>query len=206
MPTSPSERSDTSSLHAFSVAQLCPTLCDPVNCSPPGSFVHGIFQARILGAVSSSRWSSWPRNRTHVSCLSRRILYHCTPGNERSDNLVAQRLKHLPAMRETRLRTLGHKDPLEKWQPTPVFLPGESHGGRSLIGYSPWGSRRVGHDWTTLLSFSFFYPHVHWCTKIILYLWKPLMKVAKRGFPGYPMVKTLHFQCRGPGFNPWLGN
>ena len=32
-----------------------------------------------------------------------------------------------------------------KWQPTPVFLPGESHGQRSLAGYSPWG-RRVGHD------------------------------------------------------------
>ena len=34
-----------------------------------------------------------------------------------------------------------------KWQPTPVFLHGESHGGRSLVGCSPWG-RRVGHDWS----------------------------------------------------------
>ena len=33
-----------------------------------------------------------------------------------------------------------------KWQPTPVFLPGESHGQRSLVGYSAWG-RRVGHNW-----------------------------------------------------------
>ena len=32
-----------------------------------------------------------------------------------------------------------------KWQPTPVFLPGKSHGQRSLVGYSPWGGR-VGHD------------------------------------------------------------
>ena len=32
-----------------------------------------------------------------------------------------------------------------KWQPTPVFLPGESHGQRSLVGYSPWGSQRVSH-------------------------------------------------------------
>ena len=37
-----------------------------------------------------------------------------------------------------------------KWQPTPVFLPGESHGQRSLMGYSPWGLRRVGHDWIDL--------------------------------------------------------
>ena len=35
-----------------------------------------------------------------------------------------------------------------KWLPTPVFLPGESHGQRSLAGYSPWGCR-VGHDWAT---------------------------------------------------------
>ena len=35
-----------------------------------------------------------------------------------------------------------------KWQPTPAFLPGESHGQKSLAGYSPWG-RRVRHDWAT---------------------------------------------------------
>ena len=35
---------------------------------------------------------------------------------------------------------------LRKWQPTPVFLPGESHGQRSLTGYSPWCCKRVRHD------------------------------------------------------------
>ena len=35
------------------------------------------------------------------------------------------------------------------WQPTPVSLPGESHGQRSLVGYSPWGHKRVGPDWAT---------------------------------------------------------
>ena len=55
-----------------SVAQLCLTLCDPMNCSPPGSSVPGILQARILEwvAMSSSRGSSWPRDGTHVSCGS----------------------------------------------------------------------------------------------------------------------------------------
>ena len=44
-------------------------LCDPMGCSPPGSLVHGIFQARILEwvAISFSRWSSRPRDRTWVS-------------------------------------------------------------------------------------------------------------------------------------------
>ena len=40
--------------------------------------------------------------------------------------------------------TLGREDPLQKeWQPTPVFLPGESHGQRSLVGYSPRGHREA---------------------------------------------------------------
>ena len=52
-------------------AQLHLTLCDHTDCSPPGSSVHGILQARILEWVvmSSSRGSSRPRNRTRVSCL-----------------------------------------------------------------------------------------------------------------------------------------
>ena len=48
------------------VAKLCPTLCDPMDCSPPGSSVHEILQARILEwvAIPSSRESSWPRDQT----------------------------------------------------------------------------------------------------------------------------------------------
>jgi len=59
---------------------------------------------------------------------------------------VAQMVKRLPTMWETRVQTLGREGLLEKkWQPTPVFLPGKSHGGRSLVGYSPWGLR-VRHE------------------------------------------------------------
>ena len=36
-----------------------------------------------------------------------------------------------------------------KWQPTPVFFPGESHGQRRLLSYRPQGHKRVGHDWVT---------------------------------------------------------
>ena len=56
------------------VAQSCPTLCDPVDCSPPGSSIHGILQARILEwvAISFSRGSSQPRDRTHVSRIAGR--------------------------------------------------------------------------------------------------------------------------------------
>ena len=58
--------------------QPCLTLWHPMGCSPPGSSAHGIAQARILEwvAISSSRGSSQPRDQTHISCISRRILYH----------------------------------------------------------------------------------------------------------------------------------
>ena len=53
-------------------------LWDPMDCRQPGSSVPGISQARILEwvAISFSRGSSQPRNQTHVSCMSRQILYH----------------------------------------------------------------------------------------------------------------------------------
>ena len=61
------------------MAQACPTLCDPLDCSLTGSSVHSIFQTRILEwvAVSFSRGSPWPRNQTHiswVSCTARRFF------------------------------------------------------------------------------------------------------------------------------------
>ena len=63
------------------VAQSRLTLCDPVDCSPLGSSVHGIPQARILEwvAIAFSGRSSCSRDRTHisyVSCIDRQILYH----------------------------------------------------------------------------------------------------------------------------------
>ena len=58
------------------VAQSCLTLCSPMDCSPPGSSVHGIFQARILEwvAISLSGGSSWPRDRTQVSHIAGRCF------------------------------------------------------------------------------------------------------------------------------------
>ena len=57
-------------------------------------------------------------------------------------SLVAPTVKCLPTMRETQVQSLGQEDPLEKeMQPTPVFLPGKSHGLRNLLGYSLWGRK-----------------------------------------------------------------
>ena len=57
-------------------------------------------------------------------------------------SLVAWTVKRLPTMRETQVWSLGLEGPWRrKWQPTPVFMPGKSHGLRSLVGYSPWNCK-----------------------------------------------------------------
>ena len=67
-------------------------------------------------------------------------------------SLVAQTIKHLSAMQETWVRSLGWEDALEKeMAATPVFLPGKSHGSRSLVGYRPWGRKEL--DTTERLHF-----------------------------------------------------
>ena len=62
--------------------QLCPTLCDPMDCSPPGSSVQGILQARKLkwDAMPSSGISSQPKDRTLVSCTASRFFTAEPPG------------------------------------------------------------------------------------------------------------------------------
>ena len=62
----------------LSVAKSCLTLCNPVDCSPSGSSVHGISQARILEwvAISCATGSSRSRDQTCISSIGRWILYH----------------------------------------------------------------------------------------------------------------------------------
>ena len=60
------------------VTQVCLTFCDPIDCSPPGSSVHGIIQAGILEweVIAFSRGYSWPRDETRVSLIAGRFLCH----------------------------------------------------------------------------------------------------------------------------------
>ena len=58
--------------------------------------------------------------------------------------MVANTVKNLPVMPETRVRSLGQEDPWRrKWQPTPIFLPRKSHRQSSLAGYNPWGHKEL---------------------------------------------------------------
>ena len=95
----------------------------------PGSSVHGILQAKILECIAmpSSKVSSQARDQTCISCIS------CIAG-----------------------RFFTNESPFlqrRQWHPTPVHLPGKSHGQRSLVGCSLWG--RYESDTTERLPFHF---------------------------------------------------
>ena len=157
------------------LAQSCPTLCDSIDHSLPGSSVHGILQTRILEwmAIPFFQGSSWPRNWTSVSCVScianrekekvnmnpvvlnwnpsyqykLIILYQCWWLSRSRISLQCKRLGFDPWVGKISWR--------REWLPTPVFLSGEFHGQKSLAGYSPWGHKES--DTTELLTFTFFH-------------------------------------------------
>ena len=93
-------------------------------------------------------WSDFPSHVYEPSLCLWCVRARMTPGDSflkisKAEEGLPWRLlvaKNPPTVRETRVWSLGREDPLEKeMQPTPIFLPGESHGQRSLAGYSPWG-------------------------------------------------------------------
>ena len=103
--------------------QSCPALCDPTDTSPPGSSVPGIFQARILEwvAISFSIYISDFHQTSLVAQMVKASVYKAgdpglIPGSGRSSGE-------------------GNGNP------TALFLPGKSHGLRSLAGYSPRGCK-----------------------------------------------------------------
>ena len=148
------------------VAQSCPTLCDPMDCSPPGSSVHGIFQARLLEwvAISFSSRSSQPRDRTRVSHMAGRRFTNYILIREYLPTLKSwgyflhlQNILFLfsltfkPTIQESLVLSLGRENPLEKEMAT--------HSS-NLAWKFPWteagepytpqhGVARVRHDLTT---------------------------------------------------------
>ena len=100
-------------------------------------------------------------------------------------SLVAQRVKHLPTMRETQVRSLGWEDLLEKEMATHSStlawrIPRTEDPGR----LQSMGSQRVGHDWATSLPFHF---------------------QASRGFSWWLRQERICLQYRRSGFDPWVG-
>jgi len=74
-------------------------------------------------------------------------------------SLVVQTVKNLPVVLETWVRKIPWR---RQWQSTPVFLPGKLYGQRSLVGSSPWGRKRAGHDLVTQQQYCFLDSiHIH---------------------------------------------
>ena len=92
------------------VAQSCPTFCDPMDCSPPGSSVHRILQARILAwvAIPFSRGSSQPRDWTQVSGIVGRLFTLWAPKEAHALALQCQRPGFDPWVRKIPWRRERH--------------------------------------------------------------------------------------------------
>ena len=131
------------------VAQSCPTLCDPMDCSPLGSSVHGILQA-----MSSSRGSSQPRGWTQVSHIAGRFFtIWATREAQEYLEWVASPFSRRSSWPRNRTGVSCIAGWRRQWHPTPVLSPGRSHGQRSLVGFSPWGLEES--DTTERLHFYF---------------------------------------------------
>ena len=96
----------------------------------------------VLPRHGSNKVCFWWGGGAQVGVISLQIYVY---SGSFGASLVAQMVKNLPAMWETWVWSLGWEDsPGEgKWLPTPVFLPGEFRGQRSLVGYSPWGCKEL---------------------------------------------------------------
>ena len=121
--------------------QSCPTLCDPMDCSLPGSSVPGFSR--------QEHWSGLPFPSPMHESEKWKWSRSVVSDPQWSHGLQPSRLLHPkePTCQCKRHRRYGFSAcagniPWRRaWQPTPVFLPGESHGQRSMAGYSPWGHR-----------------------------------------------------------------
>ena len=183
------------------VTQSCLTLCDPLDCSPPGSPVHGDSPGKNTGVGSYAllQGSSQPRSPTlqansllshqrgptlltnpYFSASFKTVLHHI---NGRNMNYMAHdrkcgewisihyaqqcagffggsdyKLSACNAGDRGSIPGSGRSPGEKNGNPTPVFLPGKSHGRRSLVGYSPWGHKES--DTTE---------RVHFLSNVLLY-------------------------------------
>ena len=109
------------------------TMPDPEGCSESDSFFSTLKKSLWLTFVECFLYS-WNDSKRVIRISS------SNPLRSSGRSLVAQMVKNLSAMQETWVWSLSSEDSWRReWRPTPVFLPGESHGQRSLAGYSPSG-------------------------------------------------------------------
>ena len=92
-----------------------------------------------------------------------------------------------------------------KWQPTAVFLPGESHGQRSLTGYSPWGYKRVGHNLakhSLVLKTMYFmcYVNIPWFYLSFFFFINVAQKMKHERWIVLPANESISWEPAGSGY------
>ena len=129
--------------HACLVARSCPTLCCPMDCSPPGSCIHAILWQESWSGLPFPPPEDPPNPVIETETLvsptlqadSLPLSHQGSPklwdtGSQMCTSGLCVFKEHYPGIPWRR-----------KWLPTPVFLPGEFRGQRSLTGCSPWGCK-----------------------------------------------------------------
>ena len=148
------------------VAQSCPTLCDPVDCSLPGSSIHGIFQARVPEwlAISFSRGAS--RDGTCISCISGRCFTIWAPREAHSGGYIVQYEKWykwklcllflLKHQRHSLANLILPSFPVVPLLPYYIYwnriAESSPYSGGGEFGSTPW---RASKSWVRLWSFSY---------------------------------------------------
>ena len=144
-------------LKCFLITQSCLTLHDAMDCSPPGYHVQlnpGLLHCRQTlsclshqgSCVTSHPKTKWLKiQKKSLSVMPGILLNHKKgwflkedfPSGSDGRSICLQ-------WRRPRFNLWVRKIPWRrKWQPTPVLLPGKSHGWRGLVGYSPWGHKEL---------------------------------------------------------------
>ena len=155
----------------------------PMDCSLPGSSVHGILQARRLewAAIPSSRGSCWPRDQIHIFCIS----FTASGFSTCWAIFLKAGVPKGPSVEENRTDRpkLALWDHPNSWNQL-CLKPADS-----MISLFTWADQFPILQKTVTLGLS-----ASWNKKG--HNWD---------FPGSPVVRTLSFHCRGHKFNPWLG-
>ena len=139
------------------ISQSCPTVCDPRDCSLPGTSVHGILQARVLEwvAMPSSRGSSQPRDQTQISHIADRFFTIWA-----TREAVTQWTKFLFLQKSSVLKEERSKSKSSSWTITNLYIAGSQHGA-SINSLE--NSYIEGSKWTVVLMIydSSWQPHHH---------------------------------------------
>ena len=134
-------------IYTYGVCMLshisCVWLCDPVSSRLPGSSVHGIFWAKGSGLPFPTRGYLANPVIEPTSLASLALQVSCIAGKFFTNWITMYMYIYV-------FTCMYYMYQRWQWHPTPVLLPGKSHGQRRLVGCSPWG-RWVEHDWATSL-------------------------------------------------------